>query len=138
MKHFLLSIVCAFALVSCSDDDPVIVTGENPQLNITEYEFPAEGGTIDVRSTIGMPFRIEFSGAINADYELEYYTEEDGVEPNIYIKEISTAFYEAQMNLQQTEFSLTAKPNATGQKRDLPIKIRQQQLIIPTSYTQAP
>lgn len=138
MKHFLLSIMCAIALVSCSDDDPVIVKGENPQLNITEYEFPAEGGTIDVSSKISMPFRIEFTGAINADYELEYYTEEDGVEPNIYIKEISTAFYVAQMNLQQTEFSLTAKPNTTGQKRALPIKIRQQQLIIPTSYTQAP
>ncbi len=138
MKHFLFFIMCAFALVSCSDDDPVTVAGEDPKLSITDYEFPASGGTIDVASTIGMPFRIEFTGAVNADYELTYYNEDDGVEPGIYIKEISTAFYVARMNIQQTEFSLTAKPNTTGKHRDLPIKVRQQQLIIPTSFTQAP
>lgn len=118
MKRALFIMLSCILLIGCGENTDY--NGIDPQLNIEEYIFPKEGGTLDIYSTIG----------------------DDIYVPTNYDKEVNKgdtiigSWYKVIHQDWNKKIFIEVYPNDTGKDRELPITIWSGNFRCKTNYTQ--
>lgn len=120
MKTFLFTILASLSclLFSCKEDVDGI--GTNPELNIENYTFPREGGTLEVYSQRGH--------SIWPIYDSTYDYTNTPPEKDQFGLELKGEWYRAAIayengRLDRTKIHIEVQPNNTGEERIVPIAI---------------
>lgn len=117
MKTFLFTILASLSclLFSCKEDVDGI--GTNPELNIENYTFPREGGTLEVYSQIGH--------SIWPIYSPSYDDATPPPEQDIF--GLTGKWYKAvnvyNGRIDKSKIHIEVLPNDTGEERIVPIQI---------------
>ena len=132
MKYFVV-IILACLLIGCKNEEEerVLGIGIDPELNISQYTFSKEGGSIEIYSQIGSPIHFYYSPSkdktgdapIRTDYALE--------------GEWYKVFYGKSDKYEWTDgIVIEVDPNETGQERIVPITLMSGDFGCHTLYKQ--
>lgn len=121
-KLFLLLLSCI--LFACNEEN-VDGKGKDPELNMTEYVFPGEGGSLEVYSTLGKQLQVYY--APSKDQGNRAKKEEYSIVGD---------WFEVIWDYKYEKVQIKVLPNETGVERVVPIDIMSYDFGCNVKYTQ--
>ena len=128
MKKYLFIVLFSLSVFSCGDD--AIGEGVNPKLNISEYTFPKEGGSIEVYSQRGVKLMISIKDKDIIDSVYCFYNGGiRGYDCGWFVAAFPVGNYYYNLNIE-------VSANDTGEEREIPISIMSGDYGCSTKYVQ--
>jgi len=121
MKKLLFIMLSCILFIGCDKEEKRDGIGDDPKLNVEEYIFPKEGGSLEVYSTLGYSLLVTKA------------TEDSGEkEGNSFIGKWFKITWDANWK----KLLIEVEPNETGYERKLPVDISSGNFRCPTNYIQ--
>lgn len=121
MKKLFFIMLSCILLIGCDKEKEFPQSGLDPKLNVEEYIFPKEGGSLEVYSTLGYSLLVTKT------------TEDSGEkEGNSFIGKWFKITWDANWK----KLLIKVKPNETGHERKLPVDISSGNFRCPINYIQ--
>lgn len=114
MKQFII-IALSCLLFACDKNEDGL--GTDPELNIVEYTFSKEGGSIEVYSQIGHTLTLYLTEPKEGK-TITYWSGDDGE-----IKSIDGGWYFVSIDPSSKKIHVETKPNDSNQIRTIPLSI---------------
>lgn len=118
MRKLLFIMLTCILFIGCNETD---YSGIDPQLNIKEYTFPKEGGTLDLYSKLGYPLWAESNLGVEV-------TEDE--------TSLTGSWYKVTYENKNKNLHIEVQPNETGVERKLPFTIVSDDFRCKTNYIQ--
>lgn len=119
-KQVLITLLCIL-FMGCEKEEPRDGKGDDPKLNIEEYAFPKEGGSLEVYSTLNYQLHV-LPTTVDAGEKVGYT--------------FVGSWFKITWDTGNKKLQIEVEPNDTGRERTLPVAVCSGNFHCKTNYIQ--